>query len=178
MSGSALPLPQDATLPFKPPLRSFRDRLRQIALFEVGGLVLVTPPFAWASGVPLAQSAGLLALLALVAALWNGSFNTCFDWVEGRLTGRTADRRPLRLRCAHAALFEGGLLLITLPVIVMWTDMGWRDALLADVALAIAYTIYAFVFNLGYDRAFPIEPAPPRPSVPATKQPNEQDHAR
>jgi len=142
--------------PPSPKLRSWRDRLRQIALFELGGLVLVTPPFAWLSGTPPLESAALLALLALVAALWNGAFNTGFDWMEGRLTGRSADRRPLRLRCVHAALFEGGLLLITLPVIVLWTGMGWVEALVADVALAIAYTIYALLFNIGYDRLFPI----------------------
>ncbi|MDX9837871.1 MAG: chlorhexidine efflux transporter, partial [Azoarcus sp.] len=49
-------------------MRSFRDRLRQILLFELGGLLLITPPFAWASGVALIDSAGLLAVLALVAA--------------------------------------------------------------------------------------------------------------
>ena len=77
----------------KPKLRSFGDRLRQIALFEIGGLLLITPPFAWASGVPIAESIGLLAVLALIASIWNGSYNTCFDWIEGRITGRTADRR-------------------------------------------------------------------------------------
>jgi uncharacterized membrane protein len=51
-----------------PKLRSFPDRLRQIALFEVGGLLLITPPFAWASGVPIGESIGLLALAALIAA--------------------------------------------------------------------------------------------------------------
>jgi uncharacterized membrane protein len=146
-----------------PKLRSFRDRLRQIALFELGGLLLVTPPFAWASGVPLLESAGLLAFLALVAAIWNGSFNTCFDWVEGRLTGRTADRRPFRLRCLHATLFEAGLLLITLPIIVLWTGMGWVEALVADIGLAITYTIYALLFNMAYDRLFPI----PQGAAPA-----------
>lgn len=35
--------------------------------------------------------------------------------------------------------------------------MSWIEALLADIALAITYTVYAFVFNLGYDRVFPIE---------------------
>ena len=143
----------------KPKLRSFPDRLRQIALFEVGGLVLITPPFAWLSGVPLTESIGLLALLALIAAIWNGSYNTCFDWFEGRLTGRSADRRPFRLRCVHALGFEGGLLLLTLPVIMWWTGMGWLEALIADIGLAVTYTFYALLFNLGYDRAFPIQPA-------------------
>lgn len=143
----------------KPKLRSLGDRIRQIALFEIGGLLLITPPFAWISGVPLTESLGLLALLALIAAIWNGCYNTCFDWVEGRLTGRTADRRPFRLRCLHAVGFETGLLLLTLPVIVWWTGMGWAEALVADIGLAITYTLYALLFNMGYDRAFPIQAA-------------------
>lgn len=144
----------------QPRLRSLPDRLRQVALFEIGGLLLITPPFAWLSGVPVLDSIGLLALLALIAAIWNGVYNTAFDWCEGRLTGRTADRRPFRLRCLHAVGFETGLLLMTLPVIVWWTGMGWAEALVADIGLAISYTVYALLFNLGYDRMFPIGDAP------------------
>lgn len=141
-----------------PKLRSLPDRLRQIACFEAGGLLLVTPPFAWASGVPVSESIGLLALLALIAAIWNGTYNTCFDWMDGRLTGRTADRRPVRLRVVHAIGFETGLLLVSLPIIMWWTGMGFLQALIADIALALAYTGYAFGFNMGYDRLFPIVP--------------------
>jgi uncharacterized membrane protein len=86
-----------------------------------------------------------------------GGADRC-DCIEGRLTGRTADRRPFRLRCIHAAGFEAGLLLLTLPLIMWWTGMGWVEALLADVGLAAAYTVYALLFNMGYDRVFPIEP--------------------
>ena len=139
-----------------PPLRTLRDRIRQIALFEVGGLLLITPPFAWASGVSLKDSVGMLVLIALIAALWNGTYNTAFDWIEGRLTGRTADRRPWGLRTVHAAGFEGGMLLMTLPIVMAWTGMDWLAALVADIALAVAYVVYAFVFNLAYDRCFPI----------------------
>ncbi|HJV24876.1 MAG TPA: PACE efflux transporter [Aromatoleum sp.] len=142
-----------------PQLRSFRDRARQIVLFEVGGLLLITPPFAWATGAPLLESSALMAVMALLAAVWNTVFNTSFDWIEGRLTGRTADRRPVRLRALHAVGFEGGLLLLTLPVIVLWTGLGWAEALVADLALAAAYVVYAFAFNLAYDRLFPIQPA-------------------
>lgn len=151
---------QDSKVSSKPKLRSLGDRIRQIALFEVGGLVLITPPFAWISGVPLTESLGMLALLALIAALWNGCYNTGFDWVEGRLTGRTADRRPIGLRCLHALGFETGLLVLTLPVIMWWIGMGWLEALIADIGLAITYTVYALLFNMGYDRVFPIQPAP------------------
>lgn len=137
-------------------MRSLPDRLRQITLFEVGGLVLITPPFAWLSGVPIGDSLGLLAVAALIAAIWNACYNTTFDWIEGRLTGRPADRRPWLGRILHAIGFEGGLLLLTLPVVIAWTGMDWRTALVADIGLAAAYVVYAFVFNLAYDRAFPI----------------------
>lgn len=142
----------------QPQLRSIGDRIRQVCLFEIGGLLLITPPFAWASGTSLYDSVGLLALIALIAAVWNACYNTCFDWVEGRLTGRSADRRPWGLRAAHALGFEFGLLAMSLPVIILWTGMGWLEALLADVGLALAYVLYAFVFNLAYDRVFPIVP--------------------
>ncbi len=144
-----------------PRLRSFRDRLRQIALFEIGGLLLITPPFVWLSGVAPDKSVALLAALALLAAVWNGLYNTAFDWIEGRLTGRRADRRPWRLRVLHAAGFESGLLLMSLPIIVWWTGMAWPAALVADLGLASAYVIYAFAFNVGYDRLFPIADAAP-----------------
>ena len=140
-----------------PKLRSPLDRVRQVLLFEIGGLLLITPPFIWASGVSAMDSLGLLAVIALIAALWNAGYNTSFDWIEGRLTGRTADRRPYLMRMAHAVGFEGGLILISLPIIMAWTGMSWIEALLADIALALAYVIYAFFFNLGYDRVFPID---------------------
>tara|TARA_R110002049_G_scaffold77769_13_gene198767 strand:- start:699 stop:1157 length:459 start_codon:yes stop_codon:yes gene_type:complete len=140
----------------RPALRSFPDRVRQVLLFEVGGLLLITPPFVWLSGVPLEDSIGLLVLIAGIAAVWNGCYNTLFDWCEARLTGRAADQRSLRLRIAHALGFEGGLLTLSLPVIMWWTGMDWLTALIADIGLALSYVAYAFVFNLGYDRMFPI----------------------
>ncbi len=142
-----------------PKMRSPIDRVRQVLLFEVGGLVLITPPFVWLTGVSPLESLGLLAVIAAIAAVWNALYNTSFDWVEGRLTGRTSDRRPVPLRVFHAVGFEGGLLLVSLPVVMAWTGMGWVDALLADIGLAAAYVVYAYVFNLGYDRVFPVSQA-------------------
>jgi uncharacterized membrane protein len=133
-----------------------KDRLRQIALFEGLGLLLITPGFAWASGQPLESSFALLAALSLMAALWNGGYNTAVDWLQAHHFGTRADQRGWRGRILHALCFEGGLLLLTLPVIVAWTGMGWLTALVADLGLALVYTAYAFVFNLAYDRLFPI----------------------
>ena len=50
---------------------------------------------------------------------------------------------------------------MTLPIIVLWTRMDWLSALIADIGLALAYMVYAFGFNLAYDRMFPIAAAQP-----------------
>ena len=139
-----------------PPLRSLPDRIRQVILFELVGVFVFTPLFALVSGEPLLESAVLLAILSLIAAIWNGVYCTGFDWIEGRLTGRRADQRPQLLRLAHALGFEGGLLIFSLPVIMAWTGMDFWTALVADIGLALAYAGYAYLFNLAYDRVFPI----------------------
>lgn len=142
-----------------PKMRSPIDRVRQVLLFEIGGLVLITPPFVWLTDVSPLDSLGLLAMIAAIAAVWNALYNTSFDWVEGRITGRTSDQRPVPLRVLHAVGFESGLLLVSLPVVMVWTGMGWVEALLADIGLAVAYVVYAYIFNLGYDRVFPVSQA-------------------
>ena len=139
-----------------PKLRTWTDRLRQIFLFEVGGLLVISPMFNLASGVPFFNAISLLALIAMIAAVWNASFNITFDWIEGSLTGRTADQRKWSLRVVQACSFEGGLFIITWPIIVHWTGMSYFASFWADIGLALAYTAYAFVFNLIYDRLFPI----------------------
>lgn len=138
------------------PLRTWRDRLRQVALFEVIGLLLVTPIFSYFSGRALMDSAALMVLLSLLAAIWNAVYGVSIDWVQARWFGVRADQRSVSARALHAVCFEGGLLLLTLPVIALWTGMRWWDALLADLGLTLAYAVYAFVFNLAYDRHFPI----------------------
>ncbi len=142
-----------------PPLRSLSDRIRQVLLFELVGVFVFTPLFALVSGKPLLESAVLLAILSLIAALWNGVYCTGFDWLEGRLSGRRADQRPQLLRLAHALGFEGGLLIFSLPVIMAWTGMDFWTALVADIGLALTYAGYAYLFNLAYDRIFPIPAA-------------------
>lgn len=137
-------------------MRTRMDRVRQVVLFEIGGLLIITPPFVWLTGVSAFDSFALLAVVALLAALWNALYNTSFDWVEGRLTGRRADQRPALLRVLHAFGFEVGLLIMSLPLVIVWTGMGWVEALTADIGLALAYVVYAYVFNLAYDRVFPI----------------------
>ena len=148
--------PETFRMEAKPRLRSLPDRLRQIALYEIVGVGLISPLFALAAGISPADSVGLLSMLALIVAVWNGLYSTAFDWVERAITGRRADLRPPLRRAAHAVVLEIGAVVATTPVISAWTNVGWKAALVEDVGLTLVYSGYAFVFGLSYDWLFPI----------------------
>ena len=86
--------------------------------------------------------------------VWNYVYNLGFDRALQRLTGHT--RKGLLLRVGHAVLFEAGLLVILLPPIAWYLGISLVEALVMDLAIAGFYVAYAFLFNLAYDRAFPL----------------------
>lgn len=131
----------------------------QTLCFEAGGLLLVAPLHALAAGASAAESFLLIAVLALVVMAWSAVFNTVFDFVEHRRTGRLASARPQALRLLHAVLHEASAVVVTWPVIVALSGLGWAQALWADLGLTLAYAVYAYLFHLGYDRLRPLRAA-------------------
>ena len=71
-------------------LRSLPDRVRQVALYEIGGVCLLSPLLAMVTNASPNHTAGLLVVLALVMAAWNGLYSTGFDWAERAITNRAA----------------------------------------------------------------------------------------
>ncbi|MDT8314969.1 PACE efflux transporter, partial [Roseomonas mucosa] len=99
------------------------------------------------------------------AALWNYLYNLGFDRAMLALRGRVEKTLPLRV--LHAILFEAGLLVALLPAIAWYLGISLVEAFVMDIAIAGFYVAYAFVFNLAYDRIFPI----PERRAQATGQP-------
>ena len=139
-----------------PGLRSACERLVQTLAFEAGGLLLVTPLAALALGTGSGESLTLLVALSLAVMAWAACFNTLFDRAELRLAHRVASDRPPRWRLVHAVALEGSALLVTWPLIVAMTGLGWAAALAADVGLTLAYAGWAYVFHRLYDRWRPV----------------------
>jgi uncharacterized membrane protein len=141
-------------------IRSLRERVIQTLWFELLGLALVTPPFAFFSGATAGDSLMLLVVLAIVVALWSGLYNSVFDLVELRLTDRVASDRPHRWRVLHTIGLETSAVLLTWPLVVAFTPLGWQQALFADIGLTLAYVAYGYLFHLAFDwlRPVPREP--------------------
>lgn len=135
-------------------MRSPLDRLRHALSFEILGLALLTPLGAFLFGVPI-KDMGVVALVgATLATLWNYLYNWGFDHALLKLRGSTL--KTLRLRVVHAVLFEAGLLAALLPFIAWYLGIGLWAAFILDIGVAGFYLVYAFAFNWGYDRLFPL----------------------
>ncbi|MBE7732755.1 PACE efflux transporter [Devosia faecipullorum] len=135
-------------------MRKTADRIRHAVSFEIIGILLATPLAAFAFHLPGEDSAVIVVAGATIAMVWNYIYNLGFDHAMVRLRGGTEKSTPIRV--LHALLFELGLLLIMLPAIAWYLQISLWDALAMDIALALFYMGYAFVFNWAYDRVFPL----------------------
>ncbi|MBO9122283.1 MULTISPECIES: PACE efflux transporter [unclassified Rhizobium] len=135
-------------------MRSVSDRIRHAISFELIGLAIITPLGAFAFGMPIADIGVVGVASATVATAWNYLYNLGFDHVMQRLTGGT--KKSLAVRILHAVLFEGGLLVALLPLIAWYLGVSLLQAFMMDVSFALFYLVYAFAFNLAYDRIFPL----------------------
>jgi uncharacterized membrane protein len=152
-------------------MRSTGDRIRQAISFELGGLALVSPLGAWAFDLPLADLTVVRMACAIIATVWTYAYNFAFDAVLQRLSGETEKSIPMRV--LQAVLFEAGLLAMLTPLMAWYLGISLVQTLLMDVAFALIYVLYAFVFNWVYDRILSVparqESAVTRPSSPGNE---------
>ncbi|MGF6147699.1 Predicted membrane protein [Kingella potus] len=89
------------------------------------------------------------AMLAVITAsmLWNFVFNILFDRI---VKGRRELRGP-RIRLVHTLLFEGGLVLLTTPILAYMLDLTLVQAFVTDIGITLAVMAYTYVFNWAYD---------------------------
>ncbi len=135
-------------------MRSFMDRVRHAAMFEIIGLAIFIPGPAILFNKPV-EAMGVIGIIsATTATIWNFLFNLGFDRAMLRLRGTV--RKTMPLRVAHAILFEAGLVVLLIPFIAWYLGISIIAALMMDVVIVLFYLAYAFLFNIAYDWLFPI----------------------
>ncbi len=139
-------------------LRTTRERVLQTCFFEVGGIVLVTPIYAWVYGVSSHEGVTLLVAISLTVLIWAPIFGRIFDTVEQRTSGRVASDRPHHIRVLHAVLFEATAVSITLPIAMGIAGFSFWQAAALNVRLTMFYIVYAYLFHLIYDQLRPVQP--------------------
>ena len=145
-------------------MRSFPDRVRHALMFEMIGLAIIVPASAWAYGKPLFDMGVVGIGAATLATVWTFVYNLGFDLALRRIYGDV--RKSLRQRILHTTLFEAGLLVMLLPPMAWYLRMTLLQTLILDLGIVAFYLVYNFVFNILYDRVFPL-PVPPRAALAA-----------
>ena len=126
-------------------------RIVQAVLYEVVAVLFVGPAMGLIFDVPMSSSIGLAVLLATIAMAWNYVFNGIFERWEARQASR---QRTFARRLAHATGFEGGLVLMLVPIMAWWLDTTWLQAFIADLGILAFFFVYAIVFTWCFDLVF------------------------
>ncbi|NRD30267.1 PACE efflux transporter [Shewanella sp. DC2-4] len=64
--------------------------------------------------------------------------------------------KTLCQRVLHTFGFVASLLIIALPIMSWWLNVSLLEALVLDLGFVAFYLVYAFIYNWGYDKVFPI----------------------
>lgn len=124
-----------------------KERVLHAVLFELFAIlftVLLTSLFTSHSTGALAS---VIILISVIAMVWNFIFNWGFDKV---ITGERV-KRGLGIRILHSLLFEGGLLIFTLPLVMYMLNIGWWEAFVMDIGMTLFVLVYSVIFNWLYD---------------------------
>lgn len=140
-------------------MRTTADRIRHAIAFEIIGLVLMVGILSQ-FGFELAHVGAMGLAFSIIATVWNYVYNIGFDNFMMKKFNSTD--KSLLVRVFHSIGFEAGLLIITIPAIAWMLNLSLWDAFLLDMGMVVFYLIYAYVYNLAYDKIFPInqQPAP------------------
>lgn len=127
-------------------------RIAYVTIFEIFAILFATFLLSALSGGPAHDSVPVAVASSLAAVVWNFIYNTLFETWETR---RRIRRRSVSLRIAHAIGFEGGLLLIFVPLFMWWYSVGPLTALKMQIVLLVFFLIYTFLFTLLFDWLVP-----------------------
>jgi uncharacterized membrane protein len=126
-------------------------RVFQAVLYEAVAVAFVGPVLGLLFLQPLASAVGLAVCMSLVALAWNYVFNGWFEAWEARQAVRG---RSLRRRLAHGVGFEGGLVIMLVPIMAWWMDTTLWVAFIADLGILGFFFVYAVAFTWTFDRIF------------------------
>ena len=119
--------------------------------FETLGIAVATMGLLVMSDASASNSVGLAVACATVAMSWSFVFNSIFEAWEAR---QTTKGRSLARRTVHALLFEGGLVVILIPLTAWWLGVGLWLAMVYEAGLIALFIAYTYAFTWGFDAIF------------------------
>ena len=129
------------------PTKSLTERVFQALGFEGLALLICTPLLVWITGRPALEMGAVTLGISLLALSWNVVFNSLFDRLKARLQLANGGWT----RVLHALLFEGGLILLAVPLIAALMKISLLEAFILDIGVLLFFLPYTYVYHWGYD---------------------------
>lgn len=127
--------------------KSITERIFQAVGFELLAILICTPLLAWLMKKPMLEMGAVTVLIAMLALGWNVVFNRYFD----RVLARMNVAHNAWVRVVHALLFEGGLIVMGVPLIAWWLSVSLWQAFLLDIGVLLFFLPYTYVYHWAYD---------------------------
>lgn len=124
-----------------------RERFLHAILFEFFAIIFTVMFTTILTNHHMVALTGLIISISIIAMVWNFIFNWAFDKI---VTGERIDRK-LGIRIIHSVLFEGGLLIFTIPLVMYMLNIGLWEAFMMDIGMTLFILIYSVIFNWIYD---------------------------
>jgi len=130
--------------------RGLKARFFHATLFELTAIILTALYLMLVMGNNFFDMGVLAVAISLIATAWNGVFNFIFD----RLQKRLQFSRGAFVRILHSFCFEGGLVILTVPMVAWYLRVSFVTAFLLEAALLLFFLPYSFIFNFIYDKIY------------------------
>ena len=132
-------------------MQGIKRKVIYATLFELIAIALTSSVLMLLAGHDAGHASAAAAASSAIALLWNLIYNTLFEAWEARQAARG---RSWMRRAAHAAGFEGGLVVLLVPLFAWWLEISLWQAFVLDLGLVLFFMVYTFLFSLAFDRIF------------------------
>lgn len=132
-------------------MQGLTRKIVQAVLYESIAIAVLAPLIALVYDEGLGHAGALSLMLSVSALLWSVLYNHLFEAWEARQPRRA---RTLGRRLLHSLGFEGGLVLLLVPLVAWWLTISWWAALVTDMGLFVFFFFYALAFQWAFDRTF------------------------
>lgn len=123
------------------------ERVFHAVLFEFFAIIFTVILTSWLTDHSTTALTSVIVLISVIAMVWNFIFNWLFDKI---VTGERV-KRGLGIRILHSLLFEGGLLIFTLPLVMYMLNITLWHAFVMDIGMTLFVLVYSVIFNWIYD---------------------------
>ncbi|WP_372944052.1 PACE efflux transporter [Shewanella sp.] len=130
-----------------------KERIFHAVSFEILAAAIIVPVSAVLMDKSTTDMLVVSIGLSLLAVMWNYVYNIWFD----KLLGSDRINRTLSMRIVHATGFEGGLLVVTLPLVSWYLSLNLIDTLMLEGGVLLFFFVYTGVFNWAYDNYQPYQ---------------------